>query len=112
MKQVGKSWWREVILVAAAIGSKDFATKFFTALVAGDAVAKEGRFVDQCLDEARYAVLEPFVAALTAPDVKRTRQVDLLRRLRQASHPNLLVACRELAQLARRALTALKYLAR
>jgi len=46
VKHIGKSWWREVTLVAVAIGSKDFATKFFNALVADDDVSKEGPFVD------------------------------------------------------------------
>lgn len=98
VKQVGKSWWREVILVGAAIGSKDFATKFFTALVAGDMVAKEGALVDQCLEEARYAVLEPFLAALTAKGVKAERQLDLLRRLKPFDHPDLLANCHALVQ--------------
>jgi formylglycine-generating enzyme required for sulfatase activity len=98
VKHIGQSWWREVILVATAIGSQKFALKFFTALVAGDAVAKEGVFVDQCLDEARYAVLEPFLAALTAKGVKPERQLDLLRRLKTFDHPELLAACREFAR--------------
>jgi formylglycine-generating enzyme required for sulfatase activity/predicted phosphodiesterase len=97
VKHVGQSWWREVILVAAAIGSREFALKFFAALVQGDAVAKEGAFVDQCLDEARYPVLEPFLAALTAKGAKPERQLDLLRRLKAFDRPELLAACRELA---------------
>ena len=33
VQHVGTSWWREVILVAVAVGSRDFARKFFAALV-------------------------------------------------------------------------------
>ncbi|MCP5517114.1 MAG: SUMF1/EgtB/PvdO family nonheme iron enzyme [Verrucomicrobiales bacterium] len=110
VKQVGQSWWREVILVAAAIGSKDFATKFFAALAAGDAVAREGALVDQCLDEARYAVIEPFVTGLTQKGVKPERQLDLLRRLKPFARPEeatLIAACRELADSPHRELASL-----
>jgi formylglycine-generating enzyme required for sulfatase activity/predicted phosphodiesterase len=104
---IGKSWWREVILVAVAIGSRDFAQKFFTALLRTDALTREGAFVDQCLDEARYPVLEPFIAALREKDVKPERQLDILRRLRQFDHPDLLAVCRELARAAHPELLAL-----
>jgi formylglycine-generating enzyme required for sulfatase activity len=97
VRQVGKSWWREVILVAAAIGSREFALKFFTALVGGDAVIREGEFVDQCLDEARYAVLDPFLDALRERDATPERQFAILRRLKAFEHPELLAICRELA---------------
>jgi len=98
VKQVGKSWWRETILIAAAIGSKDFATRFFTALVNSDAITKEGAFLDQCLDEARYAVLDPFLAALTKEGATLQRQLDLLRRMRTFfEHPDVQTACRKLA---------------
>ena len=107
VQHVGKSWWREVILVAAALGSREFALQFFTALVHGDAVTNEGAFVDQCLDEARYAVLEPFIAALREPGVKPERQVDILRRLRQSKHDDLPAACQELARSAHPELSAL-----
>jgi len=95
---VGQSWWREVILVAVAVGSKDFSQKFFTALLQTDALAKEGAFVDQCLDEARYAVLEPFVEALKDKAATVPRQLDILRRLRQFDHPDLVAVCRDLAR--------------
>jgi formylglycine-generating enzyme required for sulfatase activity len=98
VRHIGKSWWREAMLVAVAIGSRDFAQKFFTALLQTDAVAREGAFVDQCLDEALYPVLEPFVAALRQPSVTPALQLDILRRLRQASHPDLTAVCRELVR--------------
>jgi formylglycine-generating enzyme required for sulfatase activity len=98
VQHIGKSWWREVILVAVAVGAREFALKFFTELLQTDALAKEGAFVDQCLDEARYAVLEPFIAALREPGVKPERQVEILRRLRQAQHEELTAVCQELAQ--------------
>ena len=85
-----------MVLVGAAIGSEDFAKKFFAAVVAGDAVAQEGALVDQCLDEARDPVLDPFLAALTAKDVKPERQLDLLRRLKPFARPDateLIAAC-------------------
>jgi formylglycine-generating enzyme required for sulfatase activity len=107
VQHIGKSWWREVILVALAIGSRDFAQKFFTALVRTDGVTREGTFVDQCLDEARYAVLEPFIAALREKGAKPKRQLDILRRLRQSDHPDLLAVCRELARAAHPELSAL-----
>ena len=107
VQHVGASWWREVILVAVAIGSRDFARKFFTALLQTDAVTREGAFVDQCLDEARYAVLEPFIAALREKDAKPQRLLDILRRLRQFDHPDLLTVCRELARVMHPELSAL-----
>ncbi len=96
VKEVGRSWWREVILVAVALGSRDFALKFFAALLKTDAVDKEASFVDQCLDESRFAVVEPFIEALrtAAPQ----RQLDILRRLRQTQHEDLTALCRELAR--------------
>jgi formylglycine-generating enzyme required for sulfatase activity/predicted phosphodiesterase len=105
--QIGRSWWREVILVAVAIGSRDFAEKFFNALLKTDAVAKEGAFVDQCLDEACYALLEPFIEALRKKGVKLERQVDILRRLRHFKHDKLTAVCRELAQTKHPELSAL-----
>ena len=54
--------------------------------------------MDQCLDEARYTVLEPFIEALREKGVKPERQVDILRRLRQFDHPDLVVVCRDLAR--------------
>jgi formylglycine-generating enzyme required for sulfatase activity/predicted phosphodiesterase len=98
VQHVGASWWREVILVAVAVGSRDFSLKFFTALLQTDALAKEGAFVDQCLDEARYAVLEPFIEALRDKAATVPRQLDILRRLRQFDHPRLIEVCRELAR--------------
>ncbi|MCX6916321.1 MAG: SUMF1/EgtB/PvdO family nonheme iron enzyme [Verrucomicrobia bacterium] len=107
VQHAGASWWREVILVAVAVGSRDFAQKFFAALLQTDAVAREGALVDQCLDEARYPVLEPFIAALWEQDVKPERQLDILRRLRQFDHPDLLAVCRELARAVHPELSAL-----
>ncbi len=107
VQHVGKSWWREVILVAVAVGSRDFAQKFFTALLQTEAVAQESAFVDQCLDEACYAVLEPFIAALRAKHVKPERQLDILRRLRQFEHDDLTAVCGELAGAAHPELSAL-----
>jgi formylglycine-generating enzyme required for sulfatase activity len=98
VQHVGANWWREVILVAVAVGSRDFAQKFFTALLQTDAVTREGAFVDQCLDEARYAVLEVFIAALREQGAKPERQLDILRRLRLFDHPDLFAVCRELAR--------------
>ena len=95
---VGQSWWREVILVAVAVGWPDFALKFFTALVQSEVVAREGAFVDQCLDEARHPVLEPFLEALRDQRAPAPRQLHLLRRLRQREHPDLVKVCRELAR--------------
>ena len=107
VQHIGKSWWREVTLVAVAVGSRDFAVKFFTALLQTEAVTKEGALVDQCLDEARYAVLEPFLAALRQKGVQPERQVDILRRLRQFTHDDLTAVCRELARVAHPELSAL-----
>jgi formylglycine-generating enzyme required for sulfatase activity len=70
-------------------------------------VTREGAFVDQCLDEARYPVLEPFIAALREKGAQPERQLDILRRLRQFDHPELLAVCRELARAAHPELSAL-----
>ncbi len=98
VRQVGKRWWREVILVAVAVGSRDFVKQFFGAMLQTDAVARESALVDQCLDEARYAVLEPFIEALRDPAATVPRRLDILRRLRPFNHPDLVAACRELAR--------------
>ena len=63
--------------------------------------------MDQCLDEARYAVIEPFIDALREKGVKPERQVDILRRLRQSRHDDLTAVCRELARAAHTELSAL-----
>src|ERR1019366_2698381 len=69
--------------------------------------AREGAFVDQCLDEARYPMLEPFIAALREQGAKPERQLDILRRLRQFDHPDLLAVCHELAEATHPELSAL-----
>ncbi|MFO0654252.1 MAG: hypothetical protein U0787_04155 [Polyangia bacterium] len=48
-EQFGKSWWREATLLALAVGSQDYAQKFFTAVLKTDAVMNEGGLIDQCL---------------------------------------------------------------
>jgi formylglycine-generating enzyme required for sulfatase activity len=98
VKNIGASWWREVILVAIAIGSRDFAQKFFAALLETDAVAKQSALVDQCLDEARYAVLEPFLTVLKKPEMAPDRQLAILRPLRPFKHAELTAVCRRLAR--------------
>lgn len=98
MPRLGSSWWREVILIAVAIGSKDFAQKFFAALVQTDAVVAQAAIVDQCLEEARYLVIEPFLAALRDPEAGPARQLAVLHRLRPVEHPDLVVVCRELVR--------------
>ena len=98
VRHIGQSWWREVILVAVAIGSRDFSQKFFTALVQSEAVTREAALVDQCLNEARYAVLEPFLEVLGDPQAPASRQLDLLRPLRQFDHPELVKVCRTVAR--------------
>ena len=89
VRQIGKSWWREVILVAVAIGSKDFSMKFFAAVVEGDAILQHEEFIDQCLEEARHPVVEPLIDALQTLGVKRERHLAILRRLRQMVAPAL-----------------------
>lgn len=107
VKEIGKSWWREVILVAVALGSRDFALKFFSALLQTDAVEKEASFVDQCLDESRFAVVEPFIDVLKRAAQNPQRQFDILRRLRHSQHEDLTEICRDLARSANSELAAL-----
>jgi formylglycine-generating enzyme required for sulfatase activity/predicted phosphodiesterase len=97
-EQFGKSWWREATLLALAIGSKDYAQTFFTAVLKTDAVMTEGGLIDQCLEEALYPALEPFLAAMQEERQTTQRQLEILRRLRQASHPQLLEVCRRLVE--------------
>jgi formylglycine-generating enzyme required for sulfatase activity len=107
VRHLRQSWWREVILVAVAIGSRDFAQKFFTELLRTEVLVTEGAFVDQCLDEARYAVLEPFLVALRENGAQPERQVSILRPWRQSTHPDLVAVCRELVRSAHPELSAL-----
>jgi len=97
--QAGKSWWREVILVAAALGSREFAQRFFSGLVGSGAVDRDPALVDQCLEETRYAVLEPFVAGIRQCDGDEVRQLGLLQRLvpfARRGADELVQLCREL----------------
>lgn len=96
-EQFGKSWWREATLLALAVGSQDYAQKFFTAVLKTDAVMNEGGLIDQCLEEALYPAPEPFLAALKQEGQTPQRQLEILRRLRQVNHPELVEVCRRLA---------------
>ena len=107
VERMESSWWREVILIALALGSKSFSHDFFAALLKTDAMANQGAFVDQCLDEVRYVAFEPFIEALRERDAVPERQVDILRRLRQFDHPELVAVCQELAVAAVSDLSAL-----
>ena len=80
VSHVGSSWWREVILIALAVGSRTFAEEFFAGLLKTGALASQGPFVDQCLEEARYAVLEPFIEASRAESATAPRRVEILQR--------------------------------
>ncbi len=94
----GKSWWREATLLALAVGSQDYAQKFFTAVLKTDAVMNEGGLIDQCLEEALYPAPEPFLAALKQEGQTPQRQLEILRRQRQVNHPELVEVCRRLAE--------------
>jgi hypothetical protein len=99
-KSVGRSWWRETILVALAVGSKSFAQAFFMALLRTDALTVQASLVDQCLEEARYVTLEPFLEELKLPAANEAilaRQVQILRRLRSFEHPELVTVCQDLS---------------
>lgn len=82
-EQFGKSWWREATLLALAIGSKDYAQKFFTAVLKTEAVMNDGGLIDQCLEEALYPAPEPFVAALKQEGQTEQRQLEILSRARK-----------------------------
>ena len=97
VERTESSWWREVILIALALGSKSFSHDFFAAFLKTEALAKQGAFVDQCLNDVRYVVIEPFIEALREKDATPERQVDILRRLRQFDYPELVAVCKELA---------------
>ena len=93
--QAGKSWWREVILVAAAIGSREFSHRLSAEFIRTGAVLREGALVDQCLEEARYAVLEPLIEALRAGNPSAELELGLLLRLKPFSPQGLLEECRQ-----------------
>ena len=97
--RLGQSWWQEVILMAVATGSREFARKFFTGLLQSDALAREGPLVDQCLEQTGHTVLEPFLTALREPGADPARLGDILRRLRPFINDELTALCREFARL-------------
>ena len=103
----GNSWWREATLIAVALGSKAFAQAFFAALLARPAWGGHAALVEQCLEEARHVVFEPFLEALRAPKVTAARQVEILRLFTRREHPDLLGVCRELVKAKDREVAAL-----
>lgn len=103
----GGSWWREVTLIAVALGSKAFAQAFFTALLARPAFGAHPALVEQCLEESRHLVFEPFLEALRAPAVKPARQLEILRLFARREHPDLSGVCRELVKSRDREVAAL-----
>ena len=96
--QLGSPWWREVILLALADSSMEFANRFFTALASQPAVVMEHEdFVRKVLDEAAHPIVEPLVRLLKEPRKDRRETLALLRILRGRPSADLMEACRRLA---------------
>jgi formylglycine-generating enzyme required for sulfatase activity len=96
-KELGRPWWREMILLALALGSREFATKFFTAAAQQPEVAlRHGDFLNQVLDEARHPVVEPFVKQLEEADRSDAEKLAILRVVLGRSSALLLDVCRKL----------------
>ncbi|MCC7373429.1 MAG: formylglycine-generating enzyme family protein [Verrucomicrobiales bacterium] len=95
-KRMGSSWWREVILVALAVGSRAFAKEFFDRILEGDVTKWDVTLIDQCLGEAAVVPSEPFVKVLKDPQISGDRKLAILRRLRTVEVSGLTEVCREL----------------
>lgn len=97
VKQFGKSWWREVTLLALAKTERDqFVESFYRALLAQGNWEEHGGLLDQCLEEARYLVLNPFEEELNKPGVRETKKIELLRRLSGLESDQLVPLARRL----------------
>ena len=100
-KELGRPWWREMILLALALGSREFATKFFTAASQQPQSAlRHVDFLNQVLDEARHPVVEPFVKQLEEADRSDAEKLAILRVLSGRATASVIEACRMLMQAA------------
>ncbi len=97
VRNFGSKWWREVTLIAVALGSEVFAHRFFKALLRTPALGTERELFELCLKEAQHKVLQPFLAELRAPQATAARQLAILRLLTDQDQPGLLQVCRKLA---------------
>lgn len=96
-KELGRPWWREMILLALALGSREFATKFFTTVAQQpEAAVRHGDFLNQVLDEARHPVVEPFVKQLEEADRSDAEKLAILRVVSGRSSVSVVDACRKL----------------
>lgn len=94
---LGRTWWREMILLALALGSKEFAAGFFRE-VAGlpEVGVRHGDFLNQILDEARYPVMEPLLELLKEAGRPEAEKLALLRVVSGRSNPALIEVARGL----------------
>ena len=95
--ELGRTWWREMILLAVAMGTKDFATEFFTTATRVDgAVVKHEGLLTQAMDESRHVIAEPFVAVLKDPKRDDAEKLAALRIVRERDAKDVVEACRTL----------------
>jgi len=106
VERMGSSWWREVLLVALAMGSRTFALAFFEGLLRTEVNRWDVTLVDQCLDEASMVPMEPFLAALAESSRSPSAKAAILRRVKLISSPELTELCRKLAASTDRELSA------
>jgi hypothetical protein len=97
VERMGSSWWREVLLVALAMGSRTFALAFFEGLLRTEVSCWDVTLVDQCLDEASMVPMEPFLAALAESSRSHSAKAAILRRVKLIPSPELTEVCRKLA---------------
>lgn len=106
VERMGSSWWREVLLVALAMGSRTFALAFFEGLLRTEVSCWDVTLVDQCLDEASMVPMEPFLAALAESSRSPSAKAAILRRVKLISSPELTEVCRKLADSTDREMSA------
>ncbi|MEI6340310.1 MAG: SUMF1/EgtB/PvdO family nonheme iron enzyme [Verrucomicrobiota bacterium] len=97
--ELGRTWWREMILLAVAMGTKDFATEFFTTATRVDgAVVKHEALLTQAIDESRHVIAKPFVTILEDPKRDDGEKLAALRIVRERGAKEVVEACRGLVE--------------
>ncbi len=98
VEKLGKSWWREVILLALGMGSRNFSNSFFSAVLNSDMISEHEELIGFCLEEAQYVVIEPFLDVLNSEQVNMDQKARILRLLRYRNAPGLVDVCMNFLQ--------------
>ena len=98
VQRLGKSWWREVILLALARANGPFAKAFFAAFLESPVWEADLNFAARCLDEAAVTILDPFLDRLKNRKTPNSQKIRILQLLRHQDDAALVEACQNLAK--------------